>query len=306
MTITRVRNVKSITLDTTAGTRFQTKWGFVAGFAGSGLPRRHGGKTVGICNDPATTYLRRLGYNVVRHPESGIQPGELIGRQGKSVRRLGSIESLITSSPITVPGASKNDLAADLSGQESSNLKVAIGVSVLGNFISAMGGDLGIKAEYERARKLKFVFNEVLTDSMVPLEVGNYLRDAEIDTGNPVLEQYVLGNGELFLITKTLKSKKFGVIAEGSDGVSLDLDVPAIQAALSAEGSITVTADSESMITYEGSVPLVFGFQSFIVGVSNGDLTLISAQADHVALSSDSAYQTRPAMLTDGALLEFE
>ena len=261
---------------------------------------------MGICNDPATTYLRRLGYNVVRHPQAGIQPGDLIGRQEKTVRLLGSMDSLIKTPPPSVPGPATNQPAADLSGQESSSLKVAIGISVLGNFISAMGGDLGVKAEYERARTLKFVFGEVLTDSVVPLEVGNYFRDAEIDAGNPVLEQYVLGNGELFLITKTLKSKKFGVIATGSDGVSLDLDVPAIQAALKAEGSIKVNAGSESLIMYEGSESLVFGFQSFIVGVSNGDLTLVSAQPDHVALSSDSEFQARPAILSDGALLAFE
>jgi hypothetical protein len=74
---------------------------------------------VGICNDQSTTYLKRLGYNVVRHPREGIAPLDLVGRQGKVTAWLGSIGGLITL-PAGPPPTAEHDLTAtDINGQQS-------------------------------------------------------------------------------------------------------------------------------------------------------------------------------------------
>ncbi len=51
---------------------------------------------MGICKDESTAYLQRLGYNVVRHPQEGIKPPHLIGRQRGTTSFLGSLDQLIT------------------------------------------------------------------------------------------------------------------------------------------------------------------------------------------------------------------
>jgi hypothetical protein len=91
---------------------------------------------MGICRDKATTYLARFGYNVVRHPRIGVRPLMLVGRQRRSTELLGSLEP--------------DQVAAGISGQETSKLDAAIGVHVLGNILGAMG--VPAVASHTRAR----------------------------------------------------------------------------------------------------------------------------------------------------------
>lgn len=261
---------------------------------------------MGICKDRATTYLKRLGYNAVRHPQAGIHPLQLIGQQRGGVALLGPLDRLITNPPGPLPKITTDQRAADLSGQSSSTLSLAIGLNVLGNFIGAMGGNLGLKSEYKQAHSIQFEFHDVLVDSVVPLEVGDYLRLGEVDEGNLVLEQYVLGNGNLYLITKTVKTSQFTVKAFSQDGQALEVDIPVIEQVVGGDIKVKSESSQSSTVTYEGPEYLVFGFQAFVVGVYDGYLTVVSAEPGSVAMeyaSTGDVVQGEPAMLADGALV---
>jgi hypothetical protein len=265
---------------------------------------------MGICRDAATTYLKNLGYNVVRHPREGIDPLQLIGKQKGTVLQLGGLDKLIANPPASLPAITRNQIAVDLSGQASSKLDLAVGINILGSFIKAMtGNNLGLKVSYQKADKIQFQFADVTTDSVVPLDVGNYLRQGDVDNDNLILEQYVLGNGTLYLITRTVKAKKFNVVAEKSNGTGVELEVPMIQGIVG--GNLKVTADSarSAQITYEGPVSLTFGFQCFEVGVAGGELSLVSAKPGVVALkfrADGDVAEGRPAVVETDGLLTFD
>jgi hypothetical protein len=264
---------------------------------------------MGICKDQATTYLNRLGYNVVRVPQSGIEPLQLIGQQKKGVSILGGLDQMITDGSSTKPVISRDRRGANIEGQQSSKLDLSIGIGLLGTFIGAMGGNVDVSASYSRAKKLQFRFQDVLLDSVMPLDVGDYLRAGNVDVGNLVLKEYVLGRGRLYLITETIKTRSLTVTAEGKGGASVDLDVPAIKELL--EGQVDVKAESErsSTVTYQGSDYLVFGFKAFVVGVSDGVLSLVSASPGHVALNSDNladAATADPMVFDEGGLMDLD
>lgn len=80
-------------------------------------------------------------------------------------------------------------------------------------------GNLGVNLSFTDAKQLQFSFTDVTNDSVVPLDVGNYLRNAAVDNANLILQQYVLGNGELFLVTKIAKYNKFSVKFEKGNGI---------------------------------------------------------------------------------------
>ena len=79
---------------------------------------------MGICRDKATTYLKHDGYNVVRHPQAGIEPLQLIGRQGNAVALLGGLDRLIVRSLGSSPEPDRDHRASDLSGLVSSKLSL--------------------------------------------------------------------------------------------------------------------------------------------------------------------------------------
>jgi hypothetical protein len=259
---------------------------------------------VAICADQSTTYLKRLGFNVVRLPQEGIRPLQLVGRQHKTTAWLGSISQLIANTPGRPPKTDKDLVAAEINGQNSSSLKLGIGANVLGPIIGAMGGNLGVNTSYTNARRIAFHFEDVLSDRAAPLAIGEYLRNSEVDADNPVLREYVLGNGELFVITQTVKAKNLKVSYERKEGVAARIDVPAIQGLVGANVAVERAGDSSAMVSFKGTKTLVFGFRCFAVGVLDGDLTLTTAKAGAVPLAAgqqtdDQRLASESAILTD-------
>lgn len=244
---------------------------------------------MGICVDSSTKFLKKLGYNVVRLPREGITPLQLIGVQNGETLQLGGLDKLVKSSSAPLPAIRPNEKASGINGQRSSDLSAAIGLNVLGAIIGGMGGDLGVKAQYKAAKTITFEYVDVIGDSVEPLDVGNYLKNAEVDADNKIVEQYVLGNGKLYLIIRTLKSQKFRVEAKASGGGSVALDVPVLQQAVGAKVGVTVDASNASVVAYQGPVPLVFGFQCLDVGVRDGVLSLENTAAGAVPMAAGGA-----------------
>jgi len=261
---------------------------------------------MGLCNDQSVTFLKGLGYNVVRHPNAVLKPLDLIGIQNKESGYLGPLNLLITKPPGQLPATNKDIAAANINGKKSSKLSIGIGVNILGSVIGAMGGNLGADLSYTDAKTVEFQYSDVTNDEVVPLEVGNYLRDGEVDSGNLILKQYVLGNGKLYLVTKTAKSKKFTVSFERSNGTGAKVDVPIIQAAVGGKIEVKVDSTSKHVVTFEGSQPLVFGFQCYQVGVRDGNLNLVAVKSGGVPLSvtDEAGDAASPTLLDEEGLLD--
>jgi hypothetical protein len=240
---------------------------------------------MGICVDSGIKALRQLGYNVVRLPREGIKPLQLIGVQNGETIQLGGLDKLIVSSTLELPNIVLNEQASKINGQKSSDLSIAVGLNILGAIIGSMGGELGVKSQYKSAKSVTFEYVDVTGDAVAPLDVGQYLRNATVDVDNKIVEQYVLGNGRLYLITRTLKSKTFRVDAKASFSGSLELKVPQIQEVVGAEVEVKGDDKSENVVTYHGKVPLVFGFQCLDVGVYDGVISLETTPAGTVAMA---------------------
>src|SRR6266498_3636659 len=91
-----------------------------------------------LCQDPALTYLNELGYNVVRLPRSGIVPLEVLGKKGNErPEPLGKMGT-IWKSDFTTPVATK-DVATSVNGKITKSLKLSVGITLLENFLAALG-----------------------------------------------------------------------------------------------------------------------------------------------------------------------
>jgi len=261
---------------------------------------------MGLCTDPATTFLKHLGYNVVRIPREGIQPLHLLGRQGGVVEYLGSIEKLITQPSADLPPITRDQSAATINGKQTDNLSLSIGINILKGVLSQLGADAGIEAQYQQVRKVRFEFNNVLSDSVEPLAVGEFLKKAEVNADNPVLLQYVLGNGRLYVITQVIKSKELTVTAEKSGGGGVQLDVPQLQSAIGGKLAVEASSSQQGRVTYKGKKQLVFGFKCFEVGVKGGEITLFTSQPGAIAMAREpmaTAVSDGSAILDEGGLL---
>jgi hypothetical protein len=252
-----------------------------------------------ICRDKSTTFLRDLGYNVVRHPTARISPLDLIGVQKGESLYLGHLNQLVGAENDGLPEIERNVKSAEIRSEESSRMSIAIGANILGNLIGALGGNLGVRTSYTDAQRISFAFKNVLNDLVVPLDVGDYLREAQVDAANLILQQYVLGRGVLYLITRTVKSREFTVRYERKNQTDASVDVRVLKDLVGTNVEVEAAAERSSVISFSGRTPLVFGFQCFRVGVSEGDLALTSVRAGNVSLAADRNAAEKPDLLAD-------
>jgi hypothetical protein len=249
-----------------------------------------------ICTDPFVNYLKSFGYNIIRLPKADVKPLQIMTRQGKDLDRLGDLATLLVAGEnITLPTAIENEPSANISGQRTSDLKAGIGLSILGTIIGAMGGSkLGLDVKYKQAKTIAFEFSDVLGDRVEIARLDQYLADADVSPFSRYVAE-LLEADEVYVITATLKSKKFAVEAKRSDGVSLDVSIPEIQGVVGGSVAVSGQSDVTSRVSYEGSVPLVFGFQAVRLYYDDGRYTAFEP------IDSDTAARALDQAPADGA-----
>ena len=131
---------------------------------------------------------------------------------------------------------------------------------------------LGLDVTYRRAKMAAFEFGDVAEDTVEVAKLDQFLSDADVDP----LSRHVgslLEADDVFITTATIKSQKFTVEAKASSGEGLEISVPEIQNVVGASAKVTANASARSKIIYEGSVPLVFGFQAIRLFYEDGRYT---------------------------------
>jgi hypothetical protein len=225
-------------------------------------------------SDPFVNALKSFGYLVVRLPKADLEPLELLSRQGKDLSRLGPLAKLLTAGEdIALPSIKAGVPTAPISGSRTGELKIGLGLSLLGNIIGAMAGSkLGLDVQYKSARSAVFEFADVSEDRVDLVDVDQYLGDADLNPAS-VFVGKLLEADKLYVVTSVIKSSKFIFEAKGSSGIGVELDVPVIQQAVGANVEVSAASAHASKITYEGKIPLVFGFQAIQLFYENGRFT---------------------------------
>lgn len=247
--------------------------------------------------DPVLSALKEIGYNVVRLPRTNIRPLQLFERQDNDLVFLGDMRKLfLEGKKAPLPEISPDEPAGFINGQRSRDLKLNVGLSLLGGIIGALGGaTLGLDVAYKRASTLAFEFNNVMRNHVDRLDLSRFLTAARVDeaVGPPAK---LVEADKIYVITSTIKSNKFTTEAKKSDGTSVSVDVPVIQHAVSTNVGVKTEGGSQSRITYEGQVALVFGFQAIRLIYKDGVFT----EARNVAPSdvAAKAKDEEPELLT--------
>ena len=253
------------------------------------------------CNDPSITYLNSFGYNVVRLPRAGIEPMDVLGRDG-SLEKLGRL-STVWSTSEAEPAVRGPDLVTAIEGQRTKKLDLSVGLHMLTSIVQGFTGQAPrLDGAYKRARHIEFAFTNVYSRSVAPLEVGRYLAKGDLDISNPVVTRYFLDEDlQAFLITETLQSDSILVTAMDAQGQELALEIPALQSAVGGSLEVNRHAGGVTTLQFKGKNPIVFGFKVFAFAYSDGKWKLEGAKpSGALAFSTDPS---DPAEMAEGVLL---
>lgn len=214
------------------------------------------------CHEPFVDYLRDLGFHVILIPKADVTPLELLAKNGPHVDRIGKLDSILEAPNKRLPKVKMNIQAANIAIRKVEHVRLNLGISILDNIIAAMGGSrLGISGIYNQARTLSLEFDDVLEDRVDITSLDQYLAEADISRSSRYIAD-LLEADAVYIITATIKGRRITVEARAHDNTALALDVPIVQGTVGAGISVSKQAGSESRLTYEGKVPLVFGFKT--------------------------------------------
>jgi hypothetical protein len=246
--------------------------------------------SMGLCSDPTLTYLNDLGYSVIRLPRAGIEPLDVLGRQGGRVERLGRLEQIWRSEralPVLRPPYD----AGEINGQESSNIKISIGLKILENILGGLAGIAipGIRAAFPNTQSIRFGFTGVQIIAVDPLAVGRFLASGDLDMHNPFVRYFDEHDATAYVLTDVLTADSVVVTAEGNTDAAVSLDIAALQQVVGAKLSVDLVASSSKCITIKGG-RVAFGFKAFGIGYGDGQWVVHGAARPdgRMALSTDS------------------
>lgn len=214
--------------------------------------------------DQSLTFLRQYGYSVFRFPRASAQPLELMHREGKDLTRLGMLPDLVEPGSISSLVVRREvSPGIDIEGKETSRVNVAIGVSILGSFIGALGGGkLGLDAGFKNARTITFQFTGVMEDAVDILSLEKFIKAGKVSSLIPAGTLEKLLDDEVYVLTSVLKTKKITVTAQGEGGSTVAVDVPIIREAVGGTLNVDTAGSRDSRIAFEGPVSVAFAFQA--------------------------------------------
>jgi hypothetical protein len=222
------------------------------------------------CSDPYIKALKDAGYNVVRLPKADIRPGQLLSRNGKDLSRLGELGDLLRSTAVAAPAVRADQKVANLSGKRTGEMTIGVGLSLLGTIIGAIGGSkLGLDLKYQKSRSAVFEFQDVLEDRIEILKLDAFLAQADVNPTSAHVRD-LLFDDELFVVTSTVKTTKLAIETKDESKKGVEVSVPEIQQVVGANVKVSGAGEKTSQVTYEGPIPLVFGFQAIQLDYEDG------------------------------------
>jgi hypothetical protein len=223
------------------------------------------------CKDPSLSYLNDKGYNIVKLPRSGIEPLDVLGRDGATIERLGRLQQIWNSSS-AAPEIELPRSASAVNGQQTSELRLSVGLKLLSDVLGAMGAavpQLGFA--YSNAKTLRFTFADVESVCVSPFSLGEFLADGDLKSNNPFVSRYFEDEGtDAYVIFEILRSKSIVVAGQWSSSTSVDIDVPAIRRQVGADIDVSIAGENTTTLTYTGRSAVTFGFKAFDIEFSDG------------------------------------
>ena len=227
-----------------------------------------------LSNDPLISLLRSFGFNTVRLPRASIKPLQLFINKNNQFYQLGSIQSVfISRGNAELPNIAEDEKVTNFSGKKSGDLSIGVGISILNGILSAFGAKtLGIDSQYKQAKTVSYQYEDVLQDSIEIAKLDQYLTDADINPLSKCIGD-LLEADQVYVTASTIKSCKFTILPEAEKGAKIDIRVPEIQKIVGVNVTVSGNEKNSAVITFEGKIPLVFGFQAWQLFYNKGKLT---------------------------------
>jgi hypothetical protein len=236
--------------------------------------------------DDLTATLRELfrGANIIRIPNSSIQPLSTFIVNGKSHKQMGRLINMVEGDLTDIIDAIEEARVANIAGKQSRSVDVNFGLEILEGFLDGFGlPSIGIKEHFKGASKVSFSFKDVKQKYIEAFVLGGVLIGQKINTNNSAIYPILERKADLYIIDSIITSSDFSISADDVENEDFEFNVDKIQRIVSGINSkILVESHSKRAITFKGEEPLPFAFTAIKCHVdSNGEMFLRPTKTSH-------------------------
>jgi hypothetical protein len=215
-----------------------------------------------FCKDSSVNQLNELGYNVVKLPREKINPLQVLCKNKDALEILGEIGDFVIEEKPSPPAIDRDQQAADTAGLQTDKFELNSGIGLLKRLLSYLGaGDIKLDVDFSKTSSMQFKYENILTDNIYLRKIEKYLTAVTPDLSSRLLEN-INDQGELYIITDTLKSNGFNVEAKDSNNNTVNLDIAGLQDILKANFKIDVSKTHELTLSFKGEKSLRFAFKA--------------------------------------------
>lgn len=264
--------------------------------------------------DPFTSRVREIyRCNTVRAPRSGIDPTDVLAARKRRAERRGSLLTMLErEQPIELP-AIKRSHATEMAGTQSADIEVGIGIDLTATFLHALGIPLlGAEATatlWKGATTMSFEVRDAEQHEVDVGELGEALIGSRVRRSSPAAAVFFAEpKVRMFVLTRTLTSRHFGVRSSVKGGQSLDVSVDAISDIIGrGDPKIEWHKESTDVLTFKGHEPVTFAFAAVPCVMTSDETFYFGLEADQLTLGKAERKDPVPAPIFDAdGLLDLE
>lgn len=212
----------------------------------------------------ADNWLKEYRFTAIELPRRDLAPADVVFRSnGGFDQKVGNLPMLFSSTP-GLPATTSGEPTGSIARSFEKRVEASLGLKILGAlFGGGASSKLGAGLEAKHARSLSVTYEDVTQDSLAVLELQSWLEQAQIRTSRQATDW--LNHEKLATVTAVLRTAKLSIVAEGENGVAIDLSVPEIQGLVAGEAKVSAQSSDSSKITFTGKEPIAFGFQAYVM-----------------------------------------
>jgi hypothetical protein len=215
-------------------------------------------------DDPFTRQVRdTYRANVVGAPRAGIDPLLALAVCGRKVEPRGHLRYLLDGS-VRLPSVTSAPVA-DLAGVRSAAVDVKLGLSLSAKFLAALGvpvpGAEVSAALWDGASRFSFEVRDVVEHQIDIGELGRRLQ-GHVLARTPATELFLTDDSvQLLLITRTLTTGSFSVLATTNGGQSVQVAVDGLDKLVGkVDVGVSWKTEADHSVTFIGQTPATFAF----------------------------------------------
>jgi hypothetical protein len=209
--------------------------------------------------DPFVTYLNLQHYSPIEVPREAFDPLTILGgTDPTALEPIGNLSDILTAGS-AIPDIQRDDPAPNFSNRRQSAGEAKVGLNLLSKVLAFFGAGANASAEYGGATAFEFLFLGVMHDFVPLLRLAAAFDPQRV---NASTLGSIAGVPLLYVVTDTLKSSTFGVLAYDGKHAAIQLDADAIRSVLDAHAGVQVSTDASHVVTYSGPKQLRFAFRA--------------------------------------------